>query len=504
MSDVTPEPEDALLELGASFDDLHAIVEARAVHAGDVHDATVRAVEGDTLVAEIDGQTARAPAVDFATAPAVGDTVRLYVEQVLADGLQCSHHKALRLDLFERLEALAAEGETIEGTVTAEMSGGWAVDIGLKAFLPRRQLDAPQGDLETMLGSTVTARVLRWDDRKNWFVLSTRAAQPAVEQEPVALDEIEEGEVRSGQVVRMADFGAFVDLGGVTGLLHINDLSWGRPNHPSEVVEVGDTVQVKVLKVDEKKQRVGLGLKQLQPHPWTKAAHAYPEGSKVSGKVISLTNYGAFVEVAPGIEGLVHVSELAWDRRVQHPKEVLTVGESVDAVVVLCDPEHQKLKLSVKRTLPSPWSRLREALPPGTRIEGPIRSITDFGLFVSIAEGIDGLVHRSDVSWERDDSPLTDRFRRGQKVEVMVLDIDDERERASLGMKQLQARPSPDAEPAAQQEPAPAEQAERQDAPEAAQRAAQAAPADPAPAAANPAQAPAADAPPATDPSPEG
>lgn len=447
------EPEDALLELGASFDDLYAIVQARTVHGGQVVEAQVTAVSGDVVRVDVQGTPGTVPAGECDPPPAPGDTLRIYVQQVLADGLECSRHKAERLDLFDRLEAAAREGTPVNGVVTARMRGGWAVDIGMKAFLPRKEYPDASEDPEQVLGTSLSLRVLRWDDKKSWFAVSTRedaptlaaaapgpTERPQLDLEPVGLDELEEGDIVNGVVTRMADFGAFVDLGGTTGLLHVTDLSWGRLEHPREAVQLGDHLRVKVLKIDHEKGKLSLGLKQLQPHPWTNAAERFPVGTRVAGRVISMQPYGAFVEVEPGVEGLVHVSELAWDRRVKHPNEVLAQGDRIEAIVVLCDPEHQKLKLSVKRTLPSPWARLREALPPGTRLEGPIRSITEFGLFVSIADGIDGLVHKTDVDWNRDDAPLSERFRRGQKVEVMVLDIDDERERASLGMKQLVSR----------------------------------------------------------------
>jgi small subunit ribosomal protein S1 len=355
-----------------------------------------------------------------------------------------SKEKAAKVKVWDAIKTCYDDNGTIEGVITNRVKGGFSVDVGVQAFLPGSQADLrPIRNLDELVGKSFPFRILKYNRKRSNIVLSRRVL---LEEEREAkrsqtLSSIHEGKIMAGTVKNITEYGVFVDLGGLDGLLHITDISWGRVKHPSELYSVGDKIQVKVLHLDLEKERVSLGVKQLVPDPWTTAAEKYPIGSRVNGKVVSLTDYGAFVELEEGIEGLIHVSEMSWTRKVRHPSKVVSVGEMVDAVVLDIKPDNRRISLGMKQVVPNPWDVINEKYPIGTTIEGKIKNITDFGLFVGIDEGIDGLIHISDISWTKRIKHPNEVFKKGDLVQAIVLDIDKENERFSLGIKQLQADP---------------------------------------------------------------
>ncbi len=341
---------------------------------------------------------------------------------------------------WENIATAGGEGGIIEGTISAKVKGGFTVDIGMPAFLPASQVDVrPAGNLDRYLGIVDKFRILKVNRKRGNVVLSRRALMEE-EREQVkqqTLSSLTEGQVLEGVVKNITDYGAFVDVGGLDGLLHISDMSWGKPSHPSEVVKVGDTVTVKVLKYDSTKGKISLGMKQILPDPWLNVEGKYAIGDRVSGKVVSLVDYGAFIALEDGIEGLIHVSELSWTRRVRHPSEILKVGESVDTVILGVDLGNRRISLGLKQTTVNPWTVLIERYPVGTKLEGQIKNITDFGVFIGVEDGIDGLVHVSDISWTKRIKHPGEVFSKGQTIQAVVLNVDPENERLSLGIKQL-------------------------------------------------------------------
>jgi small subunit ribosomal protein S1 len=377
---------------------------------------------------------------------AVGDKVEVLVEEVEnEDGqLVLSKEKAERLKVWDEISNAYDNEEAVEGTIVARVKGGLSVDIGVKAFLPGSQVDLrPVRNLEALLGEKTSFKIIKFNKRRGNIVLSRRAL---LETERKMMREgtlatLSEGQILDGVIKNLTDYGAFIDLGGIDGLLHITDMSWGRINHPSELFHVGDEIKVKVLKFDAEAERVSLGLKQIQPDPWIDAGMRYPLGMRIRGKVVSLTDYGAFIELEPGIEGLVHVSEMSWTKRVKHPSKVVTIGDEVEAVVLDVDERDRKISLGMKQIEENPWTVIEERYPVGTRVSGQVRNITNFGIFVGLEEGIDGLVHVSDISWTDQVKHPSDRFEKGDEVEAIVLKIDKENEKFSLGVKQLEANP---------------------------------------------------------------
>ncbi len=355
-----------------------------------------------------------------------------------------SKEKAAKVKVWEEIKNLHDANETIEGVITNRVKGGFSVDVGVQAFLPGSQADLrPIRNLDEMVGQTYKFKILKFNRKRNNIVLSRRAI---LEQERESLrtktlSSIYEGKEELGIVKNITEYGVFVDLGGVDGLLHITDISWGRVKHPSELFGVGDEIKVKILSFDLEKERVSLGIKQLTPDPWSIANEKYPVGERVTGKVVSLTDYGAFIELEEGIEGLIHVSEMSWTRKIRHPSKVVSAGEEVEAIVLDLKPENRRISLGMKQVVPNPWDQISEKYPVGTTIEGKIKNITDFGLFIGIDEGIDGLVHISDISWTKRIKHPSEVFRKGDIVQAIVLDIEKKNERFSLGIKQLQADP---------------------------------------------------------------
>ncbi len=376
----------------------------------------------------------------------VGDRVEVMVEWLDDENeiLVLSKEKAAQVKVWEEIKRVYNSDGTIEGTITNRVKGGFSVDVGVQAFLPGSQADLrPVRNLDDMVGKTFDFRILKFNRKRSNIVLSRRVIleEEREAKRAATLASIYEGKVVDGVVKNITEYGVFVDLGGVDGLLHITDISWGRVKHPSEIFSVGDEITVKILNLDLEKERVSLGMKQLTPDPWSTAAEKYPVGSRVTGKVVSLTDYGAFVELEEGIEGLIHVSEMSWTRKIRHPSKVVSVGEMVEAVVLDIKPESRRISLGMKQVEPNPWDVIGEKYPVGTTIEGKIKNITDFGLFIGIDEGIDGLVHISDISWTKRIKHPSELYKKGDVVQAVVLDIEKESERFSLGIKQLEADP---------------------------------------------------------------
>ena len=373
---------------------------------------------------------------------AVGDVIDVLLEDTEDhDGhIILSKEKAEKIKIWEDVERAHNENLVIRGRVIERIKGGLSVDIGVRAFLPGSQIDVrPIKNLDSLKGKEIECRVIKLNRKRGNIVLSRKIVleNEQARKKAFTLEVLrEEAEVR-GTVKNITDYGVFIDLGGIDGLLHVTDLSWGRVNHPSEMFNVGDEITVKVLKYDREKERVSLGYKQLQPDPWSLVPDQYVHGLRVNGKVVNLTDYGAFVELAPGVEGLVHVSEMSWSKRVKHPSKVLQLGQDVEAVVLDVDVENRRISLGLKQTEPDPWTTLAERYAINSVISGRVRNLTDFGAFIEVEEGIDGLVHVSDISPRRIKHP-SEVLKKGEKVEAVILNIDTENHRLSLGIKQLQ------------------------------------------------------------------
>jgi small subunit ribosomal protein S1 len=376
----------------------------------------------------------------------IGDAIDVYLEQREdSDGqIVLSREKAEKIKIWDEIRRAYEKGEMVNGTILGRTKGGLMVDIGVRAFLPGSQVDLrPVRDLDRLIGKTFPMKVIKLNQRRGNIVLSRREL---LEEERRALKEktlqfLEEGKVIKGKIKNITEYGAFVDLGGLDGLLHITDMSWGRISHPSELFSVGDEVEVVVLKFDRATERVSLGHKQRTKDPWEDVAERFPVGSRVRGKVVSLTDYGAFVELAEGIEGLVHVSEMSWTHRVKHPSKVVSVGDPVEVIVLDVDRVNKRISLGMRQTEPNPWLSVEERYPVGMRVQGAIRNLTDFGAFVELEEGIDGLIHISDMSWTRRIRHPSEILKRGDKVEAIVLHVDKSNRRVSLGLKQSQPDP---------------------------------------------------------------
>ena len=351
-----------------------------------------------------------------------------------------SKEKADRQKIWNSLE----EDAVVEGRILSRIKGGLSVDIGVNAFLPGSQVDLrPVRNLDKVIGQTFDFKIIKLNKRRGNIVLSRRVLLETEResQRSDTLKTLEENQVIEGIVKNLTDYGAFIDLGGIDGLLHITDMSWGRVKHPSDILAVGDKINVKVLKFDKEKERVSLGLKQIAPDPWLDVASKYPIETKVTGKVVSLTDYGAFIELEEGVEGLIHVSEMSWTKRVKHPNKVLSIGDDVESVVLALDTDNRRISLGLKQIEPNPWDVIGEKFPIGTIIEGQVKNITDFGIFVGVDEGIDGLVHISDLSWTKRIKHPSEAYKKGDLVKAVVLNIDRDNERFSLGLKQLNIDP---------------------------------------------------------------
>jgi small subunit ribosomal protein S1 len=423
---------------------------------GEIISGTVVAVNRDSVVVDIGGKSEGVIALrEFSDAGGAspvkpGDKVDVYIEsRENDDGLvTLSKEKADKMKVWDEISNACEADELIEGTISQRVKGGLSVTIrgGVKAFLPGSQVDLrPIRNLDKLIGQTYKFKVIKFNKKRGNIVLSRRVLLERERDEMKAktLETLTEGMTVKGTIKNITEYGAFVDLGGIDGLLHITDMSWGRVNHPSEVFQVGDEVLVKVLKYNADTERVSLGLKQTQEDPWNHAEEAYPAGKKVRGKVMSITDYGAFVELEPGVEGLIHVSEMSWTKKVKHPSKLLEVGQELECQVLEVDARAKRISLGLKQLEPDPWMLFTDKYHPGDKIAGKVRSLTDYGVFVGIEEGVDGMVHKSDLSWSVRVNNPSDLYHKGDDVEAIILSINHDEKKVSLGIKQLWDDPWP-------------------------------------------------------------
>ncbi len=375
----------------------------------------------------------------------VGDTFEVFVERRKDEGgLLLSREKAIAIKVWEEIARIQEEDGTISGIIDNRVKGGMSVNVGVPAFLPYSQIDLrPVKDLDALIGQTLDFQILKFNRKRNNVVISRRAI---LEGERNKLREkmrdlLEEGQIITGAITNITDYGLFIDMGGMDGLCHITDLSWGRVSHPAKLYKVGQELEVKVLKYDKDNDRVSLGVKQLKSDPWATVTDKFPVGEKTMGKVVSITDYGVFVELEEGVEGLIHVSEMTWSKKPRHPSKMVAVGDEVEIMVLNIEPETKRISLGMKQLLPNPWDLVTETYPVGSIIEGKVKNITDFGIFIGIEEGIDGLIHVSDLSWTERIKHPSEKYAKGQTIQAVVLKIDKEHERFSLGIKQLEPDP---------------------------------------------------------------
>jgi small subunit ribosomal protein S1 len=378
--------------------------------------------------------------------PRVGEDIEVYLEaKEDSEGLiVLSKDKADKIKVWDAITRAYEKGAAVEGRVVEVVKGGLAVDVGVKAFLPGSQVDLrPIKNLGSLVGHTIRAKVIKLNRRRGNVVLSRRTLleEEREEKKKHTLEVLAEGMVMTGVVKNITDYGAFVDLGGIDGLLHVTDMSWGRVGHPSEIFQVGDQIEVVVLHFDRESGRVSLGYKQRSSDPWERVEQTYPPGTKTRGRVVSLTNYGAFVELEPGVEGLVHVSEMSWTRRVRHPSKLVNVGDEVDVVVLDVNKQAKRISLGMKQVEADPWETIDERYRPAQRVAGKVRNLTDFGAFIELEPGVDGLLHISDMSWTRNVGHPSELLKKGQDIETQILNVDRENKRISLGLKQIQPDP---------------------------------------------------------------
>ena len=372
----------------------------------------------------------------------IGNEIEVMLESFEDDTglIQISKRKADRIRGWEKVVDKYKEGDVVKGKVVRKIKGGLLVDIGIPIFLPASQIDVkPPGEIAEYIGTEVTCKILKIDEVQQNIIVSRRKL---IEEERSKLkreflDSVQVGQVVKGVVKNIADFGAFIDLGGIDGLLHITDMSWGRISHPSEMLAIGDDVEVKILDIDVVKDKVSLGLKQKTENPWANVEDRYPIGSKIKGQVVNIMSYGAFVKLETGIEGLVHISEMSWTRRINHPSEVVAIGDSVEAIVLNINKDKEEISLSIKQVEQNPWTNIEEKSPPGITIKGRVRNLTNYGAFIEIDEGIDGLLHISDMSWSKKVTHPSEIIKKGDKIEVKILSVDKDKKRVSLGIKQL-------------------------------------------------------------------
>ena len=434
----------------ARFDELYAET-FKNLQEGSLVDGRVVAFLPDGIVVDIGYKSEGIiPQSEFSEAElkqlSVGAPIQVFLEarEDMEGNLVLSKEKADRMKVWGDLEKLHQTGQPINGKIVSRVKGGLIIDIGVKAFLPGSQVDLrPTRDLDRLLGQTVPVKIIKMNHLRSNVVVSRRVLleESRERKRQETLSNIQEGQWVDGVVKNITEYGAFVDLGGVDGLLHITDMSWGRISHPSELFSVGQKVSVMILRHDKETGRISLGYKQKSVDPWLLADQAYPVGSRVKGKVVSVTDYGAFVELEPGVEGLIHISEMSWSHEVKHPSKLVSVGQQVEAVVLSIDPKARKISLGMKQIEPNPWEVVEQKYPVGSVIEGTVKSLTDFGVFVGLEEGIDGLIHVSDLSWTKRVTHPSELLNKGDRIKAVVLKIDPDKERLSLGYKQLTPDP---------------------------------------------------------------
>ncbi|MGH9465792.1 MAG: 30S ribosomal protein S1 [Terriglobales bacterium] len=415
---------------------------------GEVLKGTVLKIDGEDVVVDVGQKSEGVVRLrEFVDAEGVaqvhpGDIIDVVIEHEGGErGLRLSHERAARLRLWDELEHAHEQATIMQGRILDRIKGGLACDIGVKAFLPGSQLDLrPVRNLDSFLGQEVRVRIIKLNKKRGNIVVSRKSVlQEEVEgRRAHTLESLEEGQVVTGVVKNVTEYGVFVDVGGIDGLLHVSDLSWGRVAHPSEMVQPNDEITVKVLKFDKARMRVSLGFKQLLPDPWADAKERYPVGARVTGKVVSITDYGCFVELEQGIEGLIHISEMSWSKRTKHPSKIVAMEQPMEAVVLDVNPGERRMSLSLRQAQSNPWESLSDRFAPGSIVEGRVRNLTDFGAFVEIEDGIDGLVHISDFSWTKRIQHPSEVVKKGDKVRAKILSIDVDNRRLSLGIRQLE------------------------------------------------------------------
>jgi len=377
----------------------------------------------------------------------IGDQIDVLLEKKESEEgiLTLSKEKADKIKIWREISRSCREGDVIEGEIVGKVKGGLSVDIGpIQAFLPGSQIDLkPIRNLDALIGQRLKFKVLKFNRKRNNIVLSRRVLldEERKQWREETLKNLKEGDIVEGTVKNLTDYGAFIDLGGMDGLLHITDISWGRIGHPSEKLSMGDRIKVKVLHFDREKEKVSLGLKQVLPDPWESVPKRYPVGSRIKGKVVNVTDYGVFIELGEGVEGLVHISELTWSKKIKHPSKIVHIGDTVEVMVLDCDPAKRRISLGMKQVEPNPWALIEEKYPVGTKVVGRVKTVTDFGIFIGFDEGVDGLVHVSEMSWTKKIKHPGEFYKKGQEVEAVVLNIDRKNERFSLGIKQLTPDP---------------------------------------------------------------
>ena len=434
------------------YDEMMRLYEGtlQSIAEGEIVKSKVLRVTDTHVILDVGFKSEGAVPVDEFKDPSqikAGDEVEVFLENLedQEGAVVLSKKKADFMRVWERIRQAYESDQPVEGTLVKKVKGGVVVDLmGVDAFLPGSQIALRRvPNIDELLGEAYLFKIIKLNKRRRNIVVSRRVileAERATKRGHL-MKELQVGQVRKGVVKNITDFGAFIDLGGVDGLLHITDMSYGRVSHPSEVVSIGQEVEVKVLDIDWERERISLGRKQLQEYPWEKVAEKYPVGARVQGKVVSITNYGAFVELEPGIEGLVHISEMSWTRNVRHPSKLVSIGETIEAVVLKVDPAEEKISLGMKQTEQDPWMMLPLKYPVGTRISGKVRNLTSFGAFVEIEPGIDGLIHISDMSWTKRVQHPSEAVKKGDSVDVVILNIDSDNKRISLGLKQATEDP---------------------------------------------------------------
>ncbi|AZO60081.1 MAG: 30S ribosomal protein S1 [Mesorhizobium sp.] len=442
MSAANPTRDDFASMLEESFTAGHS-------GEGQVVRGTITAIEKDMAIIDVGLKVeGRVPLKEFGakgkdSSLKVGDTVEVYVERIenaLGEAM-LSREKARREESWVRLEEKFTKGERVEGVIFNQVKGGFTVDLdGAVAFLPRSQVDIrPIRDVSPLMHNPQPFEILKMDRRRGNIVVSRRTVleESRAEQRSEIVQNLEEGQVVEGVVKNITDYGAFVDLGGIDGLLHVTDMAWRRVNHPTEILNIGQTVKVQIIRINQETHRISLGMKQLESDPWSDIGTKFPIGKKIKGTVTNITDYGAFVELEPGIEGLIHVSEMSWTKKNVHPGKILSTTQEVDVVVLEVDPAKRRISLGLKQTLENPWEAFARNHPVGSQVEGEVKNKTEFGLFIGLEGDVDGMVHLSDLDWTRPGEQVIEEYNRGDMVKAQVLDVDIEKERISLGIKQL-------------------------------------------------------------------
>jgi small subunit ribosomal protein S1 len=443
-------PEEPAQAMEAGFKELYE-QSLQSVQMGGVLTGRVVQINSDSVMVDVGWKTeGYIPAKELRDDQGnitiqIGEEIEVLVDRRDQDGnLVLSRDKAAKIKIWDDVKLACEQNNPIQGVIVERVKGGLSVDIGIPAFLPGSQVDIrPVRDLDRYVGQTFQFNVLKYDRKRNNVVLSRRTIleKEREGEKKETLRNLEEGKIVEGVIKNITDYGLFIDLGGIDGLLHVTDISWGRITRPSDHFSKGEKIRVKVLSFDREKERVALGLKQLTPNPWETIKDKYPVQTIIEGRVVNLTDYGVFVELEPGVEGLIHVSEMFWTREIRHPSKVLSVGQRIHVMILDINTETKRISLGLKQTTANPWETLKEKYPEGSIITGVIRNITNFGIFVGVEEGIDGLIHMSDISWKQRVKHPSEVFKKGQQIEAMVLNIDVEHEKFSLGLKQIETNP---------------------------------------------------------------